>query len=139
MNDQHQQELSELGIARRDQMLSELKVTLRKNQRRKKIQRAVLASSLAVGLSAVMAWQLLTPDLNDQISVRSQPARAVTDESTDVQLDMRPVAKPKVLEFGLVSNDEILDLLNEVGQPTALAKINNQWVAIPLGSDVPGQ
>ena len=143
MNDQQPDELSEFGIARRNQMLNELKTTIRKNQRRKKLQRAAVACSLAVGLSAVMAWQLLAPDLKDQVAARSQStfqlAPVVKGPSTDVQPGTRPGAKPNLLEFGLVSNDEILDLLNEVGQPTALAKINNQWVAIPLGTDLLSQ
>jgi hypothetical protein len=145
MNDAQQHELSETGIARRNQMLKRLKLSVSENHQRKKRRRAGTAVAVVLTAIVLVSWQFARQPIDDRVV--SEKRGSIGAQSSD-QSNLRPMVeaaaqqqedKPRLLEFGLVSGDEILDLLNEVGQPSALAEINSEWVAIPLGKKSRGQ
>ena len=132
MNTKQPFELSESGVARRNQMLKELKHSVGENKRRKKRRRVSALITLLLATTGLVCWQFAA-----QPEVRTVTEKRATDNVSDSSPSIPPAAdqqkaESKVLEFGFVSEEEILGLLNDVGQPTALVEIDNEWVAIPL-------
>ena len=132
MNNKQPIELSESGVARRNQMLKELKHSVGENKRRKKTRRVTAVVTLLLATTGLVCWQFAA-----QPEVRVVTEKRVTSDVSDSSPNIPPAADQqqpnvKLLDFGLVSEEEILALLNDVGQPTALVEIDNEWVAIPL-------
>lgn len=139
-------ELSETGRARRNQMLEELKLSVGENHRRKKRRRTGVAIAVLLTASSLAGWQLVRQSQEFQVaSEQYESNEALLSQNLKVQptdataSEAQQTDEQKQLDFGLVSGDEILDLLNEIGQPSALAEINSEWIAIPLVKKSPGQ
>lgn len=140
MRNIQQPELSEAGLARRNQMLEELKLSVGENLTRKKRRRIGTAVAVLLTATSLVGWQIVQQPVDGRVG--SEQRETFDDRSSNqtnvpptdsAATDVQQANKPKRLEFRLVSGDEILELLNEVGQPSALAEINSEWVAIPLG------
>ncbi len=137
MNGEQQHNLSEAGVVRRKQMLNQLKRSVSDNHRRIKMRRLAGVFSVLFAATLLTVWQFAKPNWKNTV-VDDQGRHQ--DPSTSDRHDTLPFlaagspkkVRPPVLEFELVSGDEILQRLNEVGQPSVLAEIDSEWVAIPL-------
>lgn len=139
MNDEQQQELSNIGVVRRDQMLNELKLSVIENHRRKKRRRLGTSVALLFTVIFFAVWQFTSPESIQTVVIEKVRTRQTQLPNQDAPRPDPALAQPNqfksnLLDFKLVSGEEILDLLREVGQPSALAEIDSEWVAIPVGS-----
>ena len=134
MNRNDDVKLSERGISRREEMIGELKTSLRIHQQQKQLRRTVFGAAvclLVVGV-CVMQWRNFRDP--DRIAAKNEKSVATTQSKKnefESQEPSSPIDAP-LLQFEKVSDEEILALLKETGQPSILAEVDHQIVVIPI-------
>ncbi len=127
--------LTPAGQARRESMRDRMHTEfVRLHQRRNRNRKAVAwsAAATAVLISVGMFW--LWPDRftgSSSKEVAVQPNQPVEKSNAQVEL-VKPETETTGIEFELINDDQLLDMLAEVGQPSALAWIGGKQVLIPL-------
>lgn len=124
--------LSEDGEIRRKEMIAELKSSLVVYHQGKQRRNFVLGVAASVLIVALGVWQFSGPKSPMGITKKKDNHPATIDSTRDKN-DSPSVSVPvPQLQFDKVSDEEILALLDEAGQSSVLAEIDNKWVAIPL-------
>lgn len=137
--------LSIKGRARRNQMLVELRQEMSQFHRNRNTRRWI-ARSFVVVFAAITVWQIQLWNLkhNDPVAAieTRQPADPVKTNPVVVSnqpgvLDRFLVTDSSLkgdLDFEIVSDDELLGLMDQAGKPSFLGRIDGELVVIPRKS-----
>ncbi len=127
--------LSQAGKARRVEMRDQLQAEFVQLHVRRQRTRRALAWSPAIVLLMVAGawwtWSTIAAGNSSKLMVenRQPPVQDAVPSSTGISAN--EPASPHV-EFELINDDQLLDLLAEAGQPSALAWFKGKPVVIPL-------
>ena len=144
MSDRYQTTLSEAGQLRRRQMLSELQLEMRKLHQRRRRRNHV---AIAIGISAIIPAALILqksgyvelPNPAVRSLTKLVPRDSVTPSSNDPveqviqRFGPEAVVRSKdysTFKFEVVSDQEMLELLEAAGQPSALARIDGKLTVV---------
>jgi hypothetical protein len=127
---------SDAGTERREAMRRDLQSEFVQFHTRRRRFRTALAWSPVVVLLMVATgwWVWSTSSLIGPVPQVSENRRPSVEESPR-RASKIPVAEstPSHIEFELIDDDQLLDLLAEAGKPSALAWFSGKPVVIPLG------
>ena len=127
--------LSQAGKARRVEMRAQLQAAFVQFHARRQRTRRALAWSPAIVLLMVAGawwtWSIIAAGNSSKLLVESRqpPVQDTLPSSTGVSAH-----EPSSLrvEFELINDDQLLDLLAEAGHPSALAWFKGKPVVVPL-------
>lgn len=123
-------QLSPSGRKRRSEMLNELQkeVAYARQNRNQRVILSVLASSLLVCIVATAAngwWRQIEPSVTDQ----SQRSVIASQQPTGNQ-STRGLSSRNRVSLELISDEQLLNALEEMGQPSTIAIIANEEVVV---------
>lgn len=135
--------LSDTGLVRRDEMLTELLTDLGRVRRRRRIRRGVLSTTAATLLIVTIA-RIATfdpgasPAARDRMAIKvpstdetSRVSRVTTDES--IVQRMRPEPIPMVVR---INDEQLLQTLVHIGRPAGLIRIGDRLaLSAPVTDD----
>ena len=127
--------LSQAGKARRDSMRDELQTEFVRLHARRRRTRTALALSPAFALMIAAATWWAWP-VDSAVNPANQVAEVLQPTAPNALLSEPEIAVAETtnshLEFELINDDQLLDLLAEAGHPSALAWFDGKPVVIPL-------